>query len=154
MDPILNVYFRDTRVAKVAGVTSFTPEEVVSTILDGYYRDIFALDAVATGLHFVGLGAGGDGATIEVPALLSGGIVPDGDATVVRGNSSSESAITVSGFKIAVSDEISHEPLRQVSYQESYWAFPVSKDGVSGFAYFRKSVVDGWGPADDNADDD
>jgi hypothetical protein len=135
-------------------VTSLVPEEVVSTVNDGYYRDIFSLDAQAEGLYFVGKLNSGEDATIEIPALLSGGVVPDGAASVERPNTGGISAITVEGFKIAVSDEIAHAPLRQVAYQESYWAFPINKDGVDGFAYFRKAVVDGWGPAVDGDDDD
>jgi hypothetical protein len=144
---ILQIFFRDTRIARIAGVTSIEPEDAVSTILDGYYRDIFALDAVVTGLNYPGTEeAIPKTANIPIPALLSGGIVPYGPVSISRLENDTESKLSIGEFKVAVSDEIAHEPLRQVQYQESYWAFPFTIDAVDGYAYFRKSVVDGWGP--------
>lgn len=150
------IYFRDTRTATIAGCTG-DPIEYVATIYNGYYRDQFTLEVDSDidnrnkDIYFPGTGIINPdpefAKSFQTPAFVAGaGIVPAGDVTIDRLTNDSESRVTVSQFKVAVSDEVAHEPLRQVQYQESFWAFPYTHEGVSGYARFRQAVVDGWGP--------
>lgn len=152
----MTIYFRDTRTATVAGCTG-NPTEVDAVVLNGYYRDQFTLEVDSDidnrnkDIYFPGKGLINPNPefniSVQTPPFVAGaGIVPTGDVTIERLTNDSESRVSVSGFTVAVSDEVAHAPLRQVQYQESYWAFPYTLDGVSGNAYFRKAVVDGWGP--------
>lgn len=135
---------------KLTGVTG-NPTEVAVTILNGYYRDIFTIESNVTGITFPGTEeATPKDASLPLPAAIFGRIVPTGDVTIERLENDTESSISVATFQIATSDEIAHAPLRQVQYQESYWAFPVNHDGISMNCMFRKAVVDGWSNADDD----
>lgn len=145
---------------KLTGVTG-DPTEVTATVQSGFYRDQFTLDVDATWadrnkeIYFPGKGIINPNPefdiSIQTPAFVAGaGIIPTGDVVIDRETNDSESKIQVSSFKVAVSDEVAHEPLRQISYQESYWAFPVNKDGILLNCMYRKAVVDGWSNADED----
>lgn len=139
----LTIYFRDTTKALITGCTG-DPSIVNATILNGYYRDIFALDGVAEGMYWRGDGEGGDVGLYPIPAVMAGGLVLQGDVTDQMGTSGPPQLVP-SSLKLSASDEIAHESLRQVSFQESFWAFPVNHDGLAMNMYFRMSEVKGWG---------
>lgn len=146
----LFVRYRTGLRDKLTGVTG-NPTEIAVTILNGYYRDIFTIESNVTGITFPGTEeATPKDASLPLPAAIFGRIVPTGDVTIERLENDTESSISVATFQIATSDEIAHAPLRQVQYQESYWAFPVNHDGISMNCMFRKAVVDGWSNADDD----
>lgn len=136
---------------KLTGVVG-DPTEVNVTILSGFYRDIFTIDSNVTGLTYPGTEeAVPVAASIQAPATVYGRLVPTGDVTIARLANDTNSELTVGSFAIATSDEIAHAPLRQIQYQEGYWAFPVFWEGVAMNCMFRKAVVEGWSNAD--ADD-
>lgn len=144
------VYLKDQRVTKVTGCTG-DPSQVIVPIQDGYYRDIFSLTSQSEGLFFSGTkddsGGTPKATNLQVPAFISGGVVPAGVITINQGAGNSKSEFIVSDFNISVTDEVAHAPLRQVTYNESYWAFPVSDGGVTMNMLFRQAIVEGWGNA-------
>lgn len=149
----IKVYLRDGRSVPIQNCTG-DPTEVDVVVASGFYRDQFDLPAVITGLYFPGQ----NGATpadpadisVPVPGLMAGGIVPDGPVTIMQRSTAEDSNLNISSFKVAVSDEIAHNGLRQVQYLEGHWVFPVLEGGVSMGMKFRKVEVLGWGNVDDD----
>ena len=143
----ITVYLRDSRTARITGCTG-QPTEVDAVVSSGFYRDIFTLDAVYADQYYPGDHNSGGGPTpqsFQVPAYAHGGIIPSGDVTIDRLSADIDSVVTITEFKVATSDDIAHEPLRQVRYTESFWAFPVAVNGETNVMMFRKSEVVGWG---------
>jgi len=146
----LYVYLTDQRVGRVVGCTG-DPVTIEREVPLGTYRDIFTLPQDVSGLNFPGTftegGGGVNPQSQQVPDVVTGRLIPQGNVTIAKLLGDSTSELSVNTFEITLSDEIAHIPPRTEVIQQSYWAFPVTDGNTTMHMYFVKSMVTGWGNA-------
>lgn len=150
MAQTIYVYLTSNEVATIEECTG-NPTLVTETVQDGFYRDIFTGTSAAN-IFFAGLSgvAPGNSKSLAAPTFVNGGIVPVGDptnsyTTNTQLSDDTKSEVKVDEFKVTVSDEYAHEPLRPQIYPITYWAFPTTKNGTTMNMRFRTTLVKGWG---------